>query len=365
MLRPEERGTTEWLRFFSGLPGIPGHEGPIAAEVVKAFGRYADRVDRDPSGNVRGWILGSGDPSAAPLGRRPRAMLSAHMDQIGFLVKSVEPGGFLRLTEVGGFDPRTLLGREVLIHSSPPIAALFATKPPHLQKRGESERVLGLDELYLDTGRPASEVKRRVPVGTPVTLRRAPVDLLGSRLAAPGMDDRSGIVILLLTLEILSQSRPVWDVVAVATVEEEFGVYCLGARTASESLDPQLGIAIDVTHGDMPGTREGETYPLGSGPSLCIGPNVHPRVLEGLRSSGRALGMSYTLEGIPVSSGTDAMDIQIAREGIPTGVVGVPCRYMHTGVETLDPRDVERTARMLAHYLASLPLEWSVVEVLK
>jgi tetrahedral aminopeptidase len=115
----------------------------------------------------------------------------------------------------------------------------------------------------------------------------------------------------------------------------------------------------------MPGAREGETYPLGSGPSLCIGPNVHPRVLEGLRASGRALGIPYTIEGIPMSSGTDAMDIQIAREGVPTGVVGVPCRYMHTGVETIDPRDVERCARMLAHYLSSLPLEWSVVEVIK
>jgi putative aminopeptidase FrvX len=362
MPRPEERGTAEWLRFFSGLPGIPGHEAPIAAEVVRLFGRYADRVDRDPAGNVRGWILG-GDSAAG--GRTPRAMLSAHMDQIGFLVKAVDPGGFLRLTEVGGFDARTLLGREVLIHSKPPIPALFATKPPHLQKRGESERVVNLDELYLDTGRPEREVRRRVPVGTPVTLRRAPVDLLGGRLAAPGMDDRAGLVVLLLTLEILSRSRPAWDVVAVATVEEEFGVYCLGARTAAESLDPQLGIAIDVTHGDMPGAREGDTYPLGSGPSLCVGPNVHPRVLDGLRASGRALGIPYSVEGIPVSSGTDAMDIQIAREGVPTGVIGIPCRYMHTGVETLDPRDVERCARLLAHYLAALPLDWSVVERIK
>jgi putative aminopeptidase FrvX len=362
MPRTEERGTAEWLRFFSGLPGIPGHEAPIAAEVVRLFGRYADRVDRDPAGNVRGWILG-GDSAAG--GRTPRAMLSAHMDQIGFLVKAVDPGGFLRLTEVGGFDARTLLGREVLIHSKPPIPALFATKPPHLQKRGESERVVNLDELYLDTGRPEREVRRRVPVGTPVTLRRAPVDLLGGRLAAPGMDDRAGLVVLLLTLEILSRSRPAWDVVAVATVEEEFGVYCLGARTAAESLDPQLGIAIDVTHGDMPGAREGDTYPLGSGPSLCVGPNVHPRVLDGLRASGRALGIPYSVEGIPVSSGTDAMDIQIAREGVPTGVIGIPCRYMHTGVETVDPRDVERCARLLAYALAALPLDWSVVERIK
>jgi tetrahedral aminopeptidase len=360
-----DRDTTEWLRAFSQLPGIPGHEAPIAAEVAKAFGAYADRVDRDPSGNVRGWILGNRAVPAPPKTRRPRAILTAHMDKIGFLVKAIEPGGFLRLTEVGGFDPRTLLGREVWIHSKTPLAGLFATKPPHLQKKGEAERVLPLDELYLDTGRPEREVRRRVPIGTPVTLRRTPVNLLGNRLAAPAMDDRSGIVVLLLTLEILSRSRPEWDVIAVATVEEEFGVYCLGARTASESLDPQLGIAIDVTHGDMPGAREGETYALGSGPSLCVGPNVHPRVLEGLRASARAIGIPYSVEGIPVSSGTDAMDIQIAREGIPTGVVGAPCRYMHTGVETLDPRDIERIARLLGHYLASLPLDWSVVEVIK
>jgi len=359
MPRGDERSTTDWLEYLTALPGIPGHEGAAAPRIAEAFALYADRVDRDRAGNVRGWIHGTAE---AP---RPRALLAAHMDRIGFLVKSVEAGGFLRVTELGGFDPRTLLGKEVTVHSKPPIAALFGTRPPHLQKHGDSERVLPLSELYLDTGRPEAEVRRRVSVGTPVTLRQRPISLLGGRLAAPGMDDRSGIVVLLRTLESLRQSRPAWDVVAVATVEEEFGLYCLGAKTATEALDPQLGIAIDVFHGDMPGAPLGEAWPLGGGPALGVGANIHPKVLAGLRRSARDLAMPFQIEGCPTTSGTDAMDIQIAREGVPTAVVGIPCRYMHTGIETVEPRDVDRCAHLLAHYLGSLPVEWRATEVLK
>ena len=359
MPRRNGTSTADWLRTLSALPGVSGHERPAAEVIQRAFALHADRVDRDRAGNVRGWIEGSGE---AP---RPRAIVTAHMDRIGFLVKSVEPGGYLRITEMGGFDPRVLPGREVWVHANPPIVAIFATKPPHVLKPGESDRVIPMEELYLDTGRPESEVRRRVPVGTTVTLRQDPVDLLGGRLAAPAMDDRAGVAALIGMLESLSHARPAWDVVAVATVEEEFGVLCLGARTASESLDPKLGIAIDVTHGDMPGAKEGETVLLGGGPSLCVGANIHPRVLEGLRASGRALRLSYQIEATPMGSGTDAMDIQIAREGIPTAVIGVPCRYMHTGVETVEPRDVDRCAGLLAHYLASLPTDWAVVEVIK
>lgn len=359
MPRGDERSTAEWLEYLTALPGVPGHEGGAAPKIAEAFRLYADRVDRDRAGNVRAWIQGTGDPP------RPRALIAAHMDRIGFLVKRIEAGGYLRVTELGGFDPRTLLGKEVLIHSKPPIPAIFGTRPPHLQKRGDAERVLPVSELYLDAGRPEREIRRRVPIGTPVTLRQTPVSLLRGRLAAPGMDDRSGIVVLLRLLEGLSRARPAWDVVAVATVEEEFGAICLGARTAAESLDPQLGIAVDVFHGDMPGAPLGEAWPLGGGPALGVGANIHPKVLEGLRRSARGLAMPFQVEGCPITSATDAMDIQIAREGVPTGVIGIPCRYMHTGIETVDPRDVDRCAHLLTHYFGALPVDWRATEVIK
>ena len=354
-----DRSCAERLRYITSLPGVPGQEEATARELMKAFREVSDRVERDRMGSVYAWIDGT---AKAP---RPRALLAAHMDKIGFLVRAIEPGGYLRLTEVGGFDSRTLPGKEVTVHSSTPITAVFATRPPHLQKRGESERPIQLDELYLDAGRPEAEVRRKVPIGTMVTLRQAPVQLMGDRIAAPGMDDRAGVVVMLRTLELLKSKRPAWDVVAVATVEEEFGVVCLGAKTAAENLAPDLGIAIDVSHGDMPGAREGETVPLGSGPALSIGANIHPVVLEDLRRSAKALSMPFRIEACPTSSGTDAMDIQIASTGIPTAVIGIPCRYMHTGVETVEPRDVERCAHLLAHYLSELSPAWRAVEVLK
>ncbi len=354
-----DRSCADWLRAITSLPGVPGQEDATARELMKAFRKVADRVERDRMGSVYAWIEGTGQSP------RPRALLAAHMDKIGFLVRAIEPGGYLRLTEVGGFDSRTLPGKEVTVHSSPPMTAIFATRPPHLQKHGESERSIPLQDLYLDTGRPEREVKRKVAIGTMVTLRQKPVELLGDRLAAPGMDDRAGVVVMLRTLELLRVRLPSWDVVAVATVEEEFGVICLGARTATENLTPDLGIAIDVSHGDMPGAREGDTVPLGGGPALSIGGNIHPRILEDLKRSAKALSMPYRVEPCPTGSGTDAMDIQIASEGVPTAVIGIPCRYMHTGVETVEPRDVDRCAHLLAHYLSELPIEWRAVEVLK
>jgi len=354
-----DRTCADWLRHITSLPGVPGHEDETARELMKTFRTVADRVDRDRMGSVYAWIDGTGK---AP---RPRALLAAHMDKIGFLVRAVEPGGWLRLTEVGGFDSRTLPGKEVMVHSNPPMAAIFATTPPHLQKRGETERPIPLEDLYLDTGRHEAEVRRKVPVGTMVTLRQPPIQLMGDRLASPGMDDRAGVVVMLRTLELLREKRPAWDVVAVATVEEEFGMFCLGAKTATENLAPDLGIAIDVSHGDMPGAREGDTVPLGSGPALSIGGNIHPVVLEDLKRSAKALSMPYRVEPCPMGSGTDAMDIQIASVGVPTAVLGIPCRYMHTGVETVEPRDVDRCAHLLAHYLSELAPEWRAVEVLK
>jgi putative aminopeptidase FrvX len=354
-----DRTCADWLRHITTLPGVPGQEEATARELMRAFGTVADRVERDRMGSVYAWIEGT---AKAP---RPRALLAAHMDKIGFLVRAVEEGGWLRLTELGGFDSRTLPGKEVTVHSSPPMTAIFATRPPHLQKRGESERTIPLEDLYLDTGRPEREVRRKVRVGTMVTLRQPPVELLSDRLAAPGMDDRAGVVVMLRALELLSAKRPAWDVIAVATVEEEFGTFCLGAKTATEALAPDLGIAIDVSHGDMPGAREGDTVPLGSGPALSIGGNIHPMILEDLKRSAKALSMPYRVEPCPMGSGTDAMDIQIASEGVPTAVIGIPCRYMHTGIETVEPRDVDRCAHLIAHYLSELAPEWRAVEVLK
>ncbi len=209
-----EWSTDEWLRHLTALPGVAGYEHVSVPEIERAFGLFADKVERDKMGNVLGWIHGTGPEP------RPRALLAAHLDRIGFLVSRVEPGGYLRVVSVGGFDQRTLPGKEVVVHSKPPMNAIFGTKPPHLQKKGEAEKVIPLEELYLDTGQPESVVRRRVPVGTMVMLRQPPVGLLKSRLASPGMDNRSGVAVLVRTLQALRERRPAWDVIAVGTVEE-------------------------------------------------------------------------------------------------------------------------------------------------
>lgn len=339
------------LARFSQTSAPSGSEGPVRDLFLEEARPYVDEAYVDRMGSAVALKRGQG--------REPRRklLLAAHMDEVGFTVSQLE-GAFLRFHEIGGFDPRVLIGQEVLIHTEQgPLAALVASRPPHVLSREEREKVPPSAKLYLDPGLPAEELRRRVRVGDVATFRRQLLRL-GEHLAAgKALDNRAAVVLLLLALAELVTLRHDWDVYAVATAQEEDGAPYLGASTSTYAIQPQVGVAVDVTHGEMPGVAESRTVPLGKGPSVAIGPNIHPLLHRRLCELAEAREIPYVSEPEPGPTHTDAWAIQITAEGVPTALLGIPLRYMHSSVEALDLRDLERGARLLAAFAASLDEE--------
>ncbi|MFS8639736.1 MAG: M20/M25/M40 family metallo-hydrolase, partial [Symbiobacteriaceae bacterium] len=236
------------------------------------------------------------------------------------------------------------------------LPGIIGIKPPHLTTEEEGRKVPRLQDLFIDVGLPAEEARRRVRVGDPVTVRQEPARLQGQRMTAKSLDNRASVAVLCEALAQLRRRRHGVDVYAVATVQEEVG--SRGAATSAYGLAPTLALAVDVTFGDQPGLPDTQTVELGKGPALARGANVHPRIYEALRDTARSEGIPFQEEYLPADSGTDAWFIQIAREGIPTGLVSVPLRYMHSPVELVDLGDVQEAGRLLAAWAARIDGDW-------
>ena len=337
------------LKKLSEARGVSGYEAEVREIVVEEFGRYADEVRTDKLGNVIALKRGAGEEP------RRRIMLAGHMDEIGLMVTRLEKG-FLRFTSVGGFDERTLLGQEVTVHGRRDLPGIIGSRPPHVLPREEREKTIAMDKLFIDVGVSQEELERLVRVGDLATLRREFIQLKGGLVAGKALDDRTAVAAILVCLEGLVPVRHAWDVYAVATVQEEVGMR--GAITSAYGLAPDAAIAIDATFGKQPGVSEAETVEMGKGPAIAFGPNVHPRLYEALVEAAQELEIPYQVEPVPGRSGTDAWAIQVTREGIPTALLGIPVRHMHTSVETVSLKDVERTGRLMAGFIGKLGEEF-------
>ena len=333
------------LRTLSEATGVSGYEVEVRAIVTEAFSRYADEVRHDSMGNVIALKRG--------LGAEPRhsIMLAAHIDEIGLLVTRLEEG-FIQFDTVGGFDPRALLGQLVLVHGRRELRGVISSRPPHVLSAAERNKVIPIDQLYIDVGLRRTELEQAVRVGDLISLRQDFLRLRGELASGKAMDDRAGVASLLVCLDELSRLRHLWDVFVVATVQEEVGLK--GAITSSFGLAPDVGIAVDVGFGHQPGVSETETIPIGKGPCIGVGPNIHPKIFERLVKAAKDYEIPYVTEAVPGRSGTDAWAIQVAREGVPTGLLSIPVRYMHTVVETVNLKDVARTGRLMAAFISQL-----------
>ncbi len=343
------------LKKLSEAAGVSGYEDEVRAVVREEFSRYADEVCTDKLGSVIAFKQGEG---AEP---RHSIMLAAHMDEIGLIVTAIKEA-FLHFTSVGGYDTRTLLGQEVTVHGRYALPGLIGSRPPHVLSADEQKKVIPIEELFIDVGLPAEELKGLVRIGDLVTIRREFTELAGGFVCGKAFDDRAGVASVVACLERLSAVKHVWDIYAVATSQEEIGLR--GAIVSAYGLAPDVGLAVDVGFGHAPGLSEAETIAMNKGPAIGLGPNFHPRLHQALIEAAQDAEIPYQIEPLPGRSGTDAWAIQVAREGIPTALLSIPLRYMHTSVETVALKDVERTARLLAHFIARLDekfmerLEW-------
>lgn len=329
--------------------GGPGFEQDIAAKVRGAFQEYTDDIQTDKMGNVIAVVHGTGD------GIHPRVLLSAHMDEIALIVTKVDEGGFLRVWQAGGFDPRTLVGQEVVVHGKATLRGIVGSKPPHLTSADERNQAAPLEELYIDVAMSEERVRSLVNVGDRITLYRETMELLNNRISGKALDNRTSVAVIMECLRVLRTLKHVADVYAVASVQEEVGVR--GATTVGYGVNPDIAIGLDVTFADMPGQAPDFSYKMGKGPAVGFGPNIHPKVFTGLRDAAQEHHIPFQLELSQGPTGTDARAFQIVREGIACGLVGIAIRYMHCSVETGSYDDVMECGRLLAHYIASVDVE--------
>lgn len=348
---------TEILKQLTAIDAPSGVERR-AEELIRTFaGDSAAEMRTDALGNLIVRVAGSPNPPAQSPGR---VMIAAHMDEIGLIVTKVEQG-FLHVAKVGGVDPRSALGQEVTVYPSGPgseaypdgLPGYVGSRPPHLLSPDERNKVIPLKDLRVDLGLPAEALAGGLArVGDRVVIRGPHTELLNGRLATKALDNRASVAVMLGALGYLAAMRHSWDIYAVATVQEEVGLR--GAITAAFGVAPDIAIALDVTFGETPGVSSGETYPMGKGPTIGLGPNLHPGIIRRLREAADDLEIPYAFEPMPGSTGTDAWAIQVTQEGIPTGLISVPIRYMHSSVETVVLDDLDRAARLLAAFIACL-----------
>ena len=335
------------LKTLSAAAGLSGYEGPARDVIRPAWEPLSDELHQDRLGTLWGVHHGRG---AEP---RHRLMLAAHMDAIGLMVTRRE-GEFLRVSNIGGIDPRVLPGQLVTVHGREDLPGVVAAPPSFLLPKAKRDNVTPLGELLVDTGLPAERLAKLARVGDLVSFAQPPVELLNEQLAAKSLDNRASVAALTVCLDNL-QGRPhAWDVFAVATVQEEVGLR--GAGTSAFTLKPDVAVAVDVTYGSDANTREfsHRTLPLGGGPALGLGPNIHSGLHAAFKACAGRAEIPYSVEVMPGHSGTDAFAIQVAREGIPTMVVSIPLRNMHTPVEVAAIKDIARTGRLLAEFAISL-----------
>lgn len=329
------------LARLCALSGPSGFEEAVTQEAAELLRPLTDEVYTTRLGSVVG-VRRCGRDSA------PKLLLDAHLDEIGFIVTGHDEG-FLRFAALGGVDPRMLPDREIALMTDPPVNGVVICLPPHIQEDGDMDKTTPIKDLCIDVGLSQEEAKGRIPTGTPATYRGGCTPLGEELLCGKALDDRCGFAVLLDVLERLRDKQLNVDLYVLGSTQEE--THSAGAITAAYDLAPDWCVAVDVTHGDSPDASKNETFQLGGGPVIGVGPNCARSLSERLKGLAKEIDCPVQIEVMAGSSGTNAWPVQVSREGVATAVVSIPERYMHTPVEVVSKADLEDTARLLAAFV--------------
>jgi len=343
---------SEPLKFFEHLMNTPspsGYEAPVQDIVRKYSADWADKVDTDFHGNVIASVNSGGNV---------RVMMAGHCDQIGLLVTQVDEMGFIHCQAIGGWDPVQLVGQQMSIWTQDgEVPAVISRKPIHLLTDAERKAAIQLKDLWLDIGaKDQAEAKKLVRIGDSVTLKLGMRKMRNELVSGPKMDDTTGLWVVIEAARRYGKfSDKKCAAYAVSTVQEEIGLR--GAKTSAYAIDPQIGIAVDVTHAtDCPtidrGER-GEIY-LGKGPVIYRGPNMNPKVVSRLIEVAEEKKIPYQMTALGRAAPNDSNAIQTTRGGVAAGLLAVPNRYMHSAVETISLEDMDNAATLLAEFLHSV-----------
>ncbi len=337
-----------FLEKLVSTPSPSGFEQSVQELVRNRFKDFADEVKTDVHGNV----IGIRNPEG-----KPRIMIAAHCDEIGFMVKHITDEGYIYFERIGGVDTSLLPGRHVEIHTSNGVVpGVIGKKPIHLMEEEDRKKKQEIHAFWIDTGaRKKKELDGVVSIGDPITFPPEFRVLKNSLVASRSFDDKAGVFVLIEMMRKLTRKKLKAGVFAVSTVQEEVGLR--GARTSAYAIKPDVGIAIDVDfssdYPDIDKKRVGEES-LGKGPVLHRGANINPVLEKLLIKTAKEKNIPYQLSGSPRITGTDANVMQITRAGVATALVSIPNRYMHTPVEVVSIRDMENIVKLLVSFVTGL-----------
>ena len=336
----------ELLGKLSNVFGPSGNEEDVAEILRKELKGYADEECVDKLGNILFYHNGKEG--------YPKVMLSAHMDEIGFMVTFIEEDGFLRFDTIGGITNNIMPGQRILFRGDRGyIKGIIGTKPPHIMTAEEQNKIIPKEDLFIDIGAESlNQAKEKgADVGMMGVFDVEFVDLGDGYFRGKAFDDRAGCTVLVEVLKALKDSP--YNVVAVGSVQEELGIR--GARTAAWQVDPDYGLALEGTFvADVPGTRPDRvSSKIKGGPVVTIMDRTaftHPLVLKALVKAGRERSIPFQFKKVPVG-GTDAGAIHLTKAGVPSGTVAVPCRYIHGPASIAHVDDLKNTIRLVTEFV--------------
>ena len=341
----------ELLERLLTTPGPSGQEHAVAAVWREAAA---------PVGEVSSDVLGSSWVRVPGTAGGPSLAVVGHIDQIGVVVTHLGDDGIAAVRPVGGFNPQVMVGQrvDVLTRNGPLPGVVVARVQKQRRGRGEERKAAEYEDLFLDVGaKDGDELKQLVRPGDAALWHGAPLSLAGGRFASRAFDNRIGCYVALESARRLAERGGApGDFIAVAAVQEEVGDFA-GSRTSAYATEPQVALAVDVTHAtDVRGGEpedEGKVV-LGGGPTISRGPSIHPRVFELLYETAEAEDIPFAVEVSRGTTSTDADAVYLSRRGVATGVVSVPLRYMHSPVELADPEDIERAVQLVVAFALRL-----------
>lgn len=344
----------ELLSQICKVPGAPGFEQRIREFIINEVKDLVDEVQVDAMGNVLAIKKGI---------KNKKVMVAAHMDEISFIVSHVDDEGFVRFHPLGGFDPKTLTAQRVLIHSNgEDIIGVMGTKPIHVMTQEERSKAPKLQDFFIDTGLKAEDAKNRIHIGSPITRERELIEM-GECVNAKSLDNRVSVFILIETLKSLKSKTIPYDLYAAFTVQEEVGLR--GATTAASGVNPDFGIALDVTLAyDLPGASQHEyVSKVGAGAAIKVldGRTICDyRMVQFMKEVADKNNIKYQLELLP-AGGTDTASLQRSgKGGSIAGAISIPTRYLHQVIEMANKNDIQLCIELLESCILGLDdYDWS------
>lgn len=328
------------LERLSNAYGPSGFEDNAANVVCEILKDNTDDVKIDKMGSVIAI-------KKAKVKKKGTAMITAHLDELGMIVTAFD-GPYIKFDTLGGWDNRVFIGQKVVILGRKRLNGLVGAIPPHYL-RGKEQKVPSIEDLFIDVGLSENKVKNLVKIGDPVYIDTKFSPLNGDYYTGRALDNRASCAVICSLLLNINPEEIKWDIYGVFTSQEE--TTSLGAITSTFKINPDFAIVVDVTHATSFGVGEDKAYQWGKGPCIATGPNIQPQLYKSLTEIAKKYEIPYIIEPIPGLTGTDASPIQVINEGIPTALLSIPIRYMHTPVEVLNLNDLKRTERLIHFFL--------------